>query len=92
MKTYRSPDETSITSTNNDTKRNSSLLLRLSTCTSDPTQDDTVNGISADSKDDHGEVASDSIERCEAENETDYGNGFGDGNVPCTFIVFTTAP
>ena len=58
------------------------LLFRLPTGAGDPSKNDTVASVDAARKDAHGEVSSTGVGGCSGENKAQYGDCFGNGDVP----------
>lgn len=91
-KTHRRPDKGDIGDGVDDGERRGLLLAGLATRSADPAQDDRVDGVGTDRKDNHGEVARPHIYCGHAQDETEDGHRLGRGDVPRPLIVATRLP
>lgn len=84
--TYRSPDETCIHHSSDDTDSHSLLLLRLTACGPAPSQDEGVNGIGADSEDNHADVAAGEIHGPTSTKKANDSHSFRDSDMPSALV------
>jgi hypothetical protein len=88
----RRPDERSIHDGRHDSNGRSLFFLGLPACAAHPAENQRVDGISANGKDNHGEIAYARVHGDGADDEADNGHGFGGGYVPGAFVEFARGP
>lgn len=85
----RCPDKRSISNSINNRQRRSLFFLRLSTRRAHPAQNDRIDRIGTNGKDNHPEISHSSIQRRSAEHKAENRDGFGYRDVPRPFIEFS---
>lgn len=88
----RRPDERGIHNGGDDGNGGGLLFRGLAAGAADPAEDQRVYGVGADGEDDHGEVADAGVVGDGADDEADDCDGFGGGDVPCTFVHLARGP
>lgn len=85
----RCPDKRSISNSINNRQRRSLFFLRLSTRRAHPAQNDRIDRIGANGKDNHPEISHSGIQRRSAEHKAENRDGFGYSDMPSTFVEFS---
>lgn len=88
----RCPDERGVGDGVDDRERGRFLLFRLTTSGRDPAENDGIDGVGTDGENDHGEVLGTCVQGSEGEDETEDGDGFRDGDVPCALVEAARRP
>lgn len=87
--THRSPNEARVGTGVDNGQCRGLLFLGLATSRANPAENDGVDGIGSNRKDDHGEISRAGIEGGTAEDKAEDGDGLCDSNMPGSFVVFT---
>lgn len=85
----RCPDKRSISNSINNRQRRSLFFLRLSTRRAHPTQNDRIDRVRANGKDNHPEISHSGIQRRSAEHKAENRDGFGYSDMPRAFVEFS---